>query len=181
MKLGARFVAYGLLLCGGAVYAASPYRVGIVMGESMAPTYHNGAPYVMKHLAPEAAIRRGDVVVFRRAGRTYIKRVLGLPGDEFYIMPRSGLIAGDLLVRAGQLDKLRAFAGKARFASQMKVTVRRVLPGTLYVVGDNLEYSEDSRRFGFVDRDSVQGLVQEAPGSPRIEFTDLARRHVHGV
>lgn len=171
---------YAAVVCAAAAYWALPYRVGIILGDSMAPTFHTGSPYLMKQVRAGADdISRGDVVVFRREGRTYVKRVLGLPGDQFYILPRGIVPTRDLLVSTDALPRLQKVAQIFRTPGLAPV-LRKVPSEHVYVVGDNLENSEDSRWFGFVELDSIEGLVEEVPASPRPEFTHLARK-VWGV
>jgi signal peptidase I len=153
--------------------ALSPYRVGVVSGESMAPTYHTGGVYVMRKTSAREAVHAGDVVVFQREGRTFIKRILGVPGDTFYVLSRDRDISKDSLVREWEIPMLKLLAQAHWSGTHM--AARTVPSGDLYVVGDNLEVSEDSRSFGFIPRESLMGKVVAAPVSPRAEFSDLAR------
>lgn len=81
-------------------------------------------------------LKKEDIVVLREAEGNgyYIKRIKGLPGDtiEWTYMPRDRSLAEGPFV---------------------------VPPGTLYVLGDNLEHSQDSRQFGPVPMDRLLGKV----------------------
>src|SRR5688500_15395987 len=69
-------MAAGLLGCG---VLKSGLRPGIVVGESMSPTLRAGQWFVLDSRAYEGAQpERGDIVVFRHRGATYIKRVAGI-------------------------------------------------------------------------------------------------------
>lgn len=164
MSIAVRIGCYvGVLMAAGA-YAASPYRIGITYGTSMEPTYHNGQPYLLERPHAGRPVRRGDVVLFRRAGQTYMKRVLALPGDRFYVLARKpGEYDAEELVRDWELPRIRRMIEAGWTACRI---VQRVVPaGHLYVVGDNMLLSEDSRSFGFVELESVVGRIIDAPAT----------------
>jgi signal peptidase I len=168
----ARFVAYVALITGATVYALSPYRVGVVSGESMAPTYHTGAFYLLRRGASTADYRDGDVIVFRKNGQNYIKRVLAVARETFYVEPRDADFPQESLVPNWQLGWLRACAKNPRMV--LRLAPRQVPTGFLYVVGDHLELSEDSRSFGYLPVEDVLGKVVGAPVCPRNEIRNLA-------
>jgi signal peptidase I len=79
--------------------------------------------------------------------RDFIKRVVGVPGDE--ITCRDGR-----LVRNGKpVDE--PYLDPAVTTEGCKTTT--VQPGQLYVMGDNRSNSQDSRSFGVIDRSDVVG------------------------
>jgi signal peptidase I len=78
--------------------------------------------------------------------RDFIKRVIGLPGDELEC--RDGQV-----VRNGEvLDEPYVMPGSVTDCAPVTVA-----PGQVYVFGDNRENSQDSRVFGAVDEDDVVG------------------------
>lgn len=95
--------------------------------------------------------RRGDVVVFRwpRDERQYfVKRVIGLPGDEIRIR------GGEVRRNGEALDEpyVEQPSGES--------IVERVVPeGHYYVLGDNRAQSDDSRRWGSVPEENIVGRV----------------------
>lgn len=95
--------------------------------------------------------RRGDVVVFRwpRDERQYfVKRVIGLPGDEIRIR------GGEVRRNGEALDEpyVEQPSGES--------IVERVVPeGYYYVLGDNRAQSDDSRRWGSVPEENIIGRV----------------------
>lgn len=160
--LRTRALVYALALTAGSAYAASPFRLGVVAGDSMAPTLASGSVYVLDRAAYlTAAPQRGDVIVFRRGAQTFVKRVLAVAGDAFFVQRRDGDLQGDSLVRDFELDGLRRLARDGRV--QVSLSRRVVPPGFLYAVGDNLDHSEDSRSFGFVPLEDVVGRLEGAP------------------
>jgi signal peptidase I len=127
--------------------------------------------------------RRGDVVVFRTpADRrlTWIKRVIGLPGDTVLIRDNQVFVNGKKLERdrvpaeslsAGQ-DALdgevfsESNAGR-RYLIMVRASGRganhpavRVPEGSCFVLGDNRNHSRDSREFGFIPLGEILGQVQ---------------------
>lgn len=121
---------------------------------------------------------RGDVVVFsppHDRKRTYVKRVVGVAGDTLEMRDKT-------LVRNGRIIEesyARHFDSKGdavhpgmRWQADHLVTElphRRytpsrdnwgplvVPPSHLFVLGDNRDNSEDSRYWGFIDRNDVRG------------------------
>lgn len=92
---------------------------------------------------------RGDIIAFHHDAptpETYIKRVIGLPGDRVRIDRGNVFVNGALL----QEQYVRYADGRS-FA---EVTVPQ---GALYVLGDNRADSDDSRFWGFVAQNQVLG------------------------
>ena len=92
--------------------------------------------------------QRGDIIVFhfpRDPKEEYIKRVIGLPGDEVEVKNNAVYVNGQ------RLDE-----------SYLKVTTNyigtwRVPEGQLFVLGDNRNNSSDSHDWGTVPMDYVVG------------------------
>jgi signal peptidase I len=82
-------VSYALIALGVALFVrffvAAPY---VVSGASMEPTFHNWDYLLTDRLSYRIGEpKRGDVVIFRmpdEAGKTLIKRVVGLPGESIF-------------------------------------------------------------------------------------------------
>jgi signal peptidase I len=103
---------------------------------------------------------RGDTVAFRTpqaaqvrcgAGGTYVKRVIGLPGEV--VSERQGR----LFVDGEALDEPYLAAG--RRDAEPPHTWRRLGDGQYFLVGDNRSQSCDSRVFGPVSKSAVIGKV----------------------
>lgn len=96
-------------------------------------------------------IRRGDVVVFwypRDRSKSFIKRVLGIPGDKVEI--RSGtLYVNGQKVNEPYLNP--AFQDSKSFQPVL------VPLGEYFVLGDHRNSSNDSRSWGFVAHDLIYG------------------------
>jgi signal peptidase I len=96
-------------------------------------------------------IRRGDIVVFlypRDQSKSFIKRVLGVPGDEVEI--RRGMV----YVNGSRIGEPYLSPELRDFRSFHKVIVPS---GEYFVLGDHRNSSNDSRNWGFVARDLIYG------------------------
>ena len=110
-------------------------------------------PFISKTLIPIGKPKRGDIIVFKYPldkRKDYIKRVIGLPGDEIRIMDKEIFINGELFDgRFGVYDK-----SSGRDDNLGPIVVPQ---NGLFVMGDNRDHSYDSRYWGFVPLDLVKG------------------------
>lgn len=125
-------------------------RTPQVSGLSMAPRISSGEVVLINTMAYRFGNpQRGDVIAFRHdapAPETFIKRIIGLPGD------RVRIDAGSVYVNGVRLSEPYVRYGDRRSFAQVTVP-----PGSLYVLGDNRADSDDSRFWGFVRRADVLG------------------------
>ena len=118
-----------------------------VEGVSMNPTYHTGDTLFIDRLStPE----RGDIVTFSRNGKNYIKRIIGVPGDKVSIRDSKVIVNGDILEEDYINEK--TFDG-----GLLEDKVVRLNKGEYYVMGDNRNYSLDSRTFGVIYENEILG------------------------
>lgn len=80
-----------------------------------------------------------------------IKRVVGVPGDEIDIRD------GEVFVN-GKVEEGYSFKGKTFGESSLKYPLE-VPDGKVFVLGDNREYSLDSRALGLIDYSQLKGKV----------------------
>ena len=96
-------------------------------------------------------ISRGDTVVFLYpldTSKSYIKRVIGVPGDTVEID------AGQVIVNGVPLKEDYV---PREYRDRQSFTRRRVPPEAYFVLGDHRSSSNDSRSWGFVDRKFIYG------------------------
>ncbi len=96
-------------------------------------------------------IHRGDTVVFWFPGdpsKSYIKRVIGLPGDTVEIRNGTVIVNGKPLKE----NYVPAEYRDTQWRPPMKVP-----PGNYYVLGDHRSSSNDSRNWGPVAGDQIYG------------------------
>lgn len=163
MRIGKRTRAWGCgALAFGALYLLSPYRIGVVCGDSMTPSLQSGRPFLIDRLAyRNASPSRGDVVVFVREGCTYIKRVAAVEGDRFHLLKYHE--GGDERpLRSWEVKKIQG-CFKSPIPPPARLIYRRLPGGCCYVLGDHMQASEDSRQFGPVTLDQIRGRILFAP------------------
>ncbi len=96
-------------------------------------------------------IHRGDVVVFwypKDRSKSFIKRVLAVPGDDIEIR------YGSVYVNGQKVDEPYLKPEYRDHESYPKVIVR---PDLYFVLGDHRNSSNDSRNWGFVPRELIYG------------------------
>jgi len=174
-------------------FLAEPFRIP---SSSMMPTlligdfilvnkfaYGLRLPVLDTLVLPVGEPERGDVVVFRYPrdpSQDYIKRVIGLPGDEIVYRNKTLLINGQPVVAEPIGRYIGEGGGRDMTGAELK---RELLPGqdheilqksgnfymprgegvwkvpedAYFVMGDNRDNSEDSRYWGFVPEENLVG------------------------
>ena len=128
------------------------YQPVKVEGTSMMPSLDDQERiFVNKFVYRLEPIQRGDIVVFRYPrdiSKSYIKRVIGLAGDDIRIED------GQVYVNAKPLDEGYVPAAYADERSYPEI----VVPANSYfVLGDHRSMSNDSRDFGPVKENYIYG------------------------
>ncbi|HKW97643.1 MAG TPA: signal peptidase I [Bryobacteraceae bacterium] len=96
-------------------------------------------------------IERGDLVVFwfpLDHTKSYIKRVIGLPGDVVQIDNGTVYVNG---------ERLKEPYVPTEYHDHQSVAAVTVPPDNYYVLGDHRSSSNDSRAWGTVDRKYIYG------------------------
>ena len=132
---------------------------------------------VSKHLLPYSDVKRGDIIVFRYPvdiTQTFVKRVMGVPGDRLHVENKQVYLNGKKLVepykyhKTEYIDSYRDnFPGEPNvpLPPQGQAMLDRcvakgevVVPADSYfAMGDNRDSSLDSRYWGFVPRQNIIG------------------------
>ncbi len=128
------------------------YQPVKVEGTSMLPRLEDqDRLFINKFVYHFEKVERGDVVVFyypRDPQKSYIKRVIGLPGDTLRIDQGQVYVNGEALAEP-------YVPGRYRDQRSEEETV--IPKGDYFVMGDHRSISSDSRDFGPVPRDLIYG------------------------
>jgi signal peptidase I len=131
------------------IFLYQPVRVE---GTSMLPVLEDQDRLFINKLAYRVGeIHRGDVVVFlypHDHEKSYIKRVIALPGDDLKIDHGQVYVNGTR-VKESYVPK--------RFTDDRSQADMTVPPHEYFVMGDHRSISSDSRDFGPVDRELIYG------------------------
>ncbi len=126
----------------------------VTNGESMSPTLvHGDMIFVEKVSYLFKDPKQGDIIVFpypADPSKEYIKRIIGVPGDEI------DLVNNDFFVNGKRLDDPFAVDIVPLGDVQFPLTVGE---GQYFVLGDNRIVSHDSRHseVGLIDEDDIVG------------------------
>lgn len=97
----------------------------------------------------------GEIVVFKNGDESWVKRVIGLPGDEIDI--RDGYV----YVNGKKCDESAYLDGEgisAPLEDRYHLDFPYIVPDDSYfLMGDNREHSYDSRYIGAITRDNIYG------------------------
>lgn len=137
------------------VFLFRPFQVS---GQSMFPNFHD-KEYVLTNLIVLRLEepKRGDVVVFKAPNdpeKDFIKRVIATPGDTV------SLKNGEVYVNSEKLDESAYLKENVKTygGSFLREDQEVVVPNDSYfLMGDNRQYSSDSREWGLVKKDGIIG------------------------
>jgi signal peptidase I len=128
------------------------YQPVRVEGTSMLPELRDqDRLFINKFVYRFEKIERGDVVVFhypRDPAKSYIKRIIALPGDDLRIDQGKVYVNGHLLKEAYVPSQYR----DSRSLDEEIIPV-----GEYFVMGDHRSISSDSRDFGAVEQKLIYG------------------------
>ncbi len=131
------------------------YQPVRVEGTSMLPRLEDrDRLFINKFVYHVYAIERGDVVVFhypRDPEKSYIKRVIAVPGDRLWIDHGQVWLNGMPLHEGYVPEKYRDSRSMAELI---------VPPDFYFMMGDHRSISSDSREFGPVERSLIYGKAE---------------------
>lgn len=133
-----------------------------VTGNSMDQTLSQGDMIVMEKFS---RVKRFDVIVFQQPdGMIYIKRVIGLPGDEIRYEKDQLYINGSKVSEAFLTNNRSHDHQVSPYTTDFQLSEligETHLPENEYfVMGDNRRISKDSRSFGTVQSKNILGKAQ---------------------
>jgi signal peptidase I len=115
-------------------------------------------PGFRRALVTYGAPQPGDVIVFRDPrdpAADYVKRVVAVAGEVVEIRDKEVLVNGEPREIPSAYFTEQWYVHEDGPRDNFGPT--RVPPGHVFVLGDNRDQSVDSRYWGFVDRDDVEG------------------------
>ena len=146
----------------------------IVSGNSMDPTLENKERVFATR---QGKIKRFDIVTFPAPDdpkKSYVKRVIGLPGDTVAFKDDTLYINGEEVAEP-YLEEYKKLLNAGEFFTKITSTknqvytefslynlfgVETVPEGELFVLGDNRPVSKDSRMIGFIKEADINGHVK---------------------
>lgn len=138
------------------VFIAQPV---VVEGTSMVPQLHDGERLLVNKLiyykiksVSWGHIERGDIVVFwypNDPDKSYVKRVIGLPGESVEVR------SGKVFINGKELNE--PYLDAEHNKNLPNYTTKEIDKHYYFVMGDNRDNSSDSRIWGFVPEKYIYG------------------------
>lgn len=131
------------------------YIIHPVSGSSMEPTIHDGAQVVIEKTQK---VQRYSVVAFSvsKEPGMFVKRIVGIPGDSILVQKQTLIL--DLGGKGTFQSTLRLELSESIAAELAGKT--RIPPNYYFMLGDNTDVSQDSRRFGYVKKTQIEGVLK---------------------
>ncbi len=131
---------------------------------SMEPNFYRGDRISAYKLFYDIEnVQRGDVIIFKfplDPRKNFIKRVIGLPGDEIDVRDKKVYVNGKLLNEPYVVHKdpwICKDRSYERYHIRDQYGPIKVPSDSLFMMGDNRDSSDDSRFWGFVPAENIIG------------------------
>lgn len=137
------------------------FQAFVVKGASMEPSFYNRDYLIVDEISYRFSDpQRGDVIVFHYPfdpRKRFIKRIIGLPGETVKIDNGKVEIFNDKFPNGKVLNESSYLSGNTYTPGDLKVTLS---PNQYFVMGDNRDFSFDSREWGPLERKYIIGKVR---------------------
>jgi signal peptidase I len=128
----------------------NPYKIVVVVGNSMYPTLKNGNVVLAKKTKD---FRKGDIVIAKNDFQEIIiKRIAYMPKEYYYYLFIESHDDYRELIVDNSYHNISLFFDEY---GNRKIQQHQVPIGQYYLLGDNLANSEDSRRFGSLESQNI--------------------------
>jgi signal peptidase I len=133
------------------LFLFQPFRMS---GSSMMPYLVNSEYFMAQKI--DRNYHNGDIVVFinpRDNRQMLVKRIIAVPGDKIKLAGSEVYLNGQKLNESYLKEPLKTYPGKAIQEGQEF----DVPADSFFMMGDNREYSADSREYGFINKANIIG------------------------
>lgn len=129
-----------------------------VKGESMEPNFQNGNYLIVDEISYRLREpQRGEVIVFKyplNPSQRYIKRIIGLPGETVQI--KEGKVN---VYNSNGVPQILNENYLPEFFNTSGNNEIQLSQDEYFVLGDNRNFSSDSRRWGTLPKENIIGRV----------------------
>lgn len=119
---------------------------GFVKGSSMETTLFNNDLVLINKIKLRFGINRYDIISLNYGNDTLVKRVIGLPSETIEYKQNKLYINGEEVTPPINFE----------YTSSFKLTAG---DNEYIVLGDNRDVSKDSRSFGCINKDEINGVI----------------------
>jgi signal peptidase I len=137
------------------------YKPILIESRAMEPTLKYGSSYMLQKWKKNYLI--GDIVLCERDTGVIVSRIVGKPGDLIEIREKTLIRNGDPIPKnlypAQWIDERPPLP--LELTSRDQMPEMRVPDNHFFLLGDNRDYSSDSRNLGSMPRECLLGTFSE--------------------
>ena len=133
----------------------SPYKIIMVRGISMSPTFHNNQLLFAKSINNYKDIHVNDIVICEIEENTIVKRVKYI--ENQYVCYYFDSNSSEIKI----IDESTYYYLSTHPIARNKSLIQKIIvpKNAIYLIGDNLKNSDDSRRFGPIPFNNIKYKV----------------------
>lgn len=145
-------IVYALIIALVVVFVFK-IRPILIAGHAMSPTLNYGERTVMNGNIGELSI--GDIIVFyspEKPNQSLFLRIVGLPGEKIEITETGQVLVNEVILEEPYLDE-------AYNTTPQEMAELLVPEQAYFLLGDNRDHGNDSRKWGAVPLENIQGKL----------------------